>query len=227
MDLSFFEKFRSGKLVIETPRFRLVPMSMEHADDLIPVLIEPEGKKLSTWGYFHSDTAKRMSPRDGVTARDVVVAFIKAALAECEAGKRVPLTAIDKIDGKAKAVISVVDIIAKHERCTLGWAVVGSEDRGQKIIPEIAIGLLDWLFREAGFYRVQADISAEYEASVKAALLAGLEIEGRRRKHMKVAFQNPDGSQQRHDMLLLGLLAEDWQGTEHQMELLMQDSNNG
>jgi RimJ/RimL family protein N-acetyltransferase len=221
-----FERILNGDLIIETPRFRLVPMSEEHADDLVSVLIEPDGKELSTWGYFHGDTAKRMRPRDGVTARDVVINFIRSARAECEAGKRVPLTAIDKIDGKAKAVISAVDIVAKHERCTLGWGITGPEYRGQKVIEEAAIWMIDWLFK-AGCIRIQADVSAENRASIKAASLAGLQIEGRRPKHMKVAFQNLDGTQQRHDMLLMGMLAEDWLGAAHQMDLLMKDSTNG
>jgi RimJ/RimL family protein N-acetyltransferase len=226
VDLSFFKQLQPGQTIVETPRCHVVLMSEEHIDGLVPVLIEPEGKELSTWGYFHPDTAKCMRPRDGVTAREVVSDFVKSALAEFEAGKRVPAVIIDKDTGKVAGIVMVLDIIDKHERCTLGFAITGPEHRGQGMMAEVFIYLIDWVFRN-GFFRVQADVSKENSYSVQALAGAGLEIEGCRRKHMIVAFSHEDGTQQRHDMLLMGLLAEDWPGALHQMELLKQDSTNG
>lgn len=111
---------------------------------------------------------------------------------------------LDKANREPVGSIGVVDSSEKDMWCEVGYCLSQSL-WGQGLTTEALRGVIDFLFREVGFNRIQAKHYAENPASGKVMTKSGMQYEGTLRKLM---FKLNYGF---YDCLVYSILRQTWE----------------
>lgn len=146
---------------ITTARLILLPLGVEHADELACVLDDPA---------LHTFIGGRPE-----TADELGVRYARWAAGSPEPGVRwanwaIRLLAVDRLVGTVQATVA-------GDRAEVAW-VVGTDWQGRGIATEAARGLLEWL-RAREVRTVLAHVHPGNTASARVARALGLRPTGR------------------------------------------------
>lgn len=107
-------------------------------------------------------------------------------------------------DGKAIGSISMVRMDEESENAELGYCL-GHAYWNQGIMAEAAKAVIDYLFREVGFHRIEIGHAVKNPASGRVAQRCGLTYEGTKREFYKCA------SGEFLDIAEYGILRREWE----------------
>ncbi len=106
--------------------------------------------------------------------------------------------------GKIIGSIAVVTLSNEHQWAEIGYCL-GYDYWGKGIMTEAVKAVIDYLFREVGFNRIEIDHAVKNPGSGKVAQKCGLTYEGTKRQEFK---SNSGGFL---DIAMYGILRKDWE----------------
>lgn len=109
-----------------------------------------------------------------------------------------------EFQGKTIGNISVVHIDENSERCELGYCI-GFDFWGRGIMTEAAKAVIDFLFKEINFNRIEISHAVKNPASGKVAQKCYLSFEGTKREYFKAL------NGEFLDISFYGILKRDWE----------------
>jgi RimJ/RimL family protein N-acetyltransferase len=101
-------------------------------------------------------------------------------------------TVFKSATGRAVGTVSIISIVPEHGRAEIGHVWFSPTVHKTKINTETQFLLLQYLFDELGYRRVEWKCNAHNHASRTAAARMGFIFEGRFRQHMMVKGKNRD-----------------------------------
>jgi len=99
--------------------------------------------------------------------------------------------------------LALTGLTGRHERGEWSWYVGSAEARGRGVGRAAQALGLDLAFSELRLQKVWSEVIAGNEAALKAQAAAGFRREGYMRRHVLKGGE-------RHDVVVLGILAEEW-----------------
>jgi N-acetyltransferase len=148
---------------------RLEPLSEAHVEGLAEVGLDP-----SIWRW----TVVQPTDIDGL--RD----WVKAAIANRQAGSEMPFATIDVATGKPIGSTRYMSIVPEHRRLEIGWTWVGLPFQRAGANQEAKYLQLRHAFEELGANRVEFKTDSLNEKANPALLSIGATYEGTFRNHM-------------------------------------------
>ncbi len=109
-----------------------------------------------------------------------------------------------EFQGEAIGNISAVNIDENSERCELGYCI-GVDFWGRGIMTEAARAVIDYLFEEVSFNRIEISHAVKNPASGKVAQKCSLSFEGTKRGYFKAL------NGEFLDISFYGILKRDWE----------------
>jgi RimJ/RimL family protein N-acetyltransferase/ribosomal protein S18 acetylase RimI-like enzyme len=168
---------------------QLLPLSLEHLEDLCRVGLDPE---LWRWSVSQVRTPAQMR------------AYIETALRDSEEGTALPFAIIDRSSGSAVGSTRYANIDAQHRRLEIGWTWLGRAWQRTPRNTEAKYLLLCHGFESLGCVRVEFKTDTLNERSRQALRRIGAREEGTLRKHMLTA------SGRARDSVYYSIVDEDW-----------------
>ncbi len=156
-------------VVLTGRRIRLEPLSFGHVDDLTVAGADP-----SIWAL----TIARPTDRHGIEA------WVRAALANADAGTEVPFATVDLVTGRAIGGTRFMSIVPDHRRLEIGWTWLGTAFQRNGANREAKLLQLAHAFEDLRANRVEFKTDARNEKSRNALLGIGATFEGIFRSHM-------------------------------------------
>lgn len=148
---------------------RLIPMSLDHADALAKVGLDP-----SIWQWVPTQIATPGEMR----------AYIESALTEQTAGTALPFVIIDAKSEQVVGSTRYGAIERKHRRLEIGWTWIAPAFQRTAINSHAKWLLLHHAFETLGAHRVELKTDALNTKSRNAILRIGAKEEGILRKHV-------------------------------------------
>ena len=148
---------------------RLEPLSEAHVDGLAEVGLDP-----SLWRW----TVVQPSDVDGLRA------WVRAAVANLEAGSEMPFVTIDATTGKPIGSTRFMSIVPEHRRLEIGWTWVGVPYQRTGANQEAKYLQMRHAFEVLGANRVEFKTDSLNEKANPALLSIGATYEGTFRNHM-------------------------------------------
>jgi len=174
-------------LVLAGRTVRLVPLSVEHAADLMtvatPELFQYASDAPATW-----------------TLEDFQ-AYVQRALASSQ---RLPFTIVLNDTNQAIGTTSYGDIRLEHRGLEIGWTWIAQMQQGTAVNPEIKYLMLQHAFEVLGMLRVQLKCDGRNVHSQRAITKLGATREGVLRKHVVL----PDGFVR--DTVMFSITDDEW-----------------
>lgn len=93
----------------------------------------------------------------------------------------------EKSSGEVVGNITVVNQSGLHEHCELGYCI-GKSFWGKGITKDALVRVINYLFTEVGFERIEAIHHLENKSSGRVMIKAGMTYEGRKRRYHKNKF---------------------------------------
>lgn len=183
-------RFDPKPVCLESPRVKLVPLSVEHAAGLFEA-----GRDEAIWKHL---------PRGVFSSSDDAATWIDAALADMQTGRRMPFTIIDCRSGRIAGSTSYLDIQRDHRTLEIGWTWLGAPFQRSCVNTECKFLLLGHAFDVLHAMRVQFKTDRRNERSRRAVERIGGTFEGILRNHMLL----PDGTIR--DSAYYSIIKEDW-----------------
>lgn len=109
-----------------------------------------------------------------------------------------------ELDGTIIGNISVVEVNENNERASIGYCI-GYDYWNKGIMAECAKAVIDFLFAEVGFNRIEITHAVKNPASGRVAQKCGLTFEGTKRKY----FKSNDG--EFLDISYYSILKSEWE----------------
>lgn len=164
---------------ITAERFTLVPLRPEHADEMMPVLADPELYTLTGGTPPTARALRARYERWAAGSRDPAVNW-------CNWVIQLAAAPSPRLAGTVQATI---DISGDQPAAEVAW-IVGTQWQGQGIATEAARELVSWLGRHS-IRTVIAHIHPDHHASAAVAAAAGLAPtdqwqDGERRWQMRI-----------------------------------------
>ncbi len=156
--------------VLEGTRVKLVPLVMEHAEELWQT-----AKDESIWTHYTFRKIENIQK-----FRE----FLQASIEEAESGKGFTFTVIDKSTGIMKGGTSFLDIQPASRSLEIGRTWIAKELQGTGFNAECKYLLLKYCFEELGLIRVFFKTDSNNIRSQKAMEKIGAKYEGTLRNHM-------------------------------------------
>lgn len=157
--------------LVLTGRFvELVPLSIDHADELFAVT-PPD-----TFAYFLSWPAS--------WTRDAFAAWLAR---ELSTPRRRAFAVRSRADGRLLGSTSLYDVDPPHRQAEIGSTWYAQRARGTAVNPECKLLLMTLAFEREGVHRVQLKCDARNQASQRAIAKLGAVREGVLRRHRVVA----------------------------------------
>jgi RimJ/RimL family protein N-acetyltransferase len=156
-------------VVLQGERVRLEPLSEAHVDDLMLVAMDP-----TLWRW----TLARPTDREGL------LAWIRTAVANREAGQEMPFATIDLASDRAVGSSRYMSIVPEHRRLEIGWTWLGGAYHRGGANKEAKYLQLRHAFETLGANRVEFKTDAMNERANPALLGIGATFEGGFRDHM-------------------------------------------
>lgn len=193
-------------VLLESPRVRLAPLCADHAGGL-----HEAGRDAAIWNYL---------PTGAFSSSGDATAWIDAALAEMQAGHRIPFAIIDRQSGRIAGSTSYLSIQRDHRTIEIGWTWLGKAFQRSFVNTECKLLLLAHAFDDLGAMRVQFKTDRRNESSRRAIERIGGTFEGVHRNHMLL----PDGTIR--DSAFYSIIEEEWRDRvkHHLTELLLRSS---
>ena len=187
-------------VTLEGAVVRLEPISLDHLDDLARAGADP-----GIWLYM---------PSDGSTASGME-RFIRASLADRDAGTALPFATIHKATGRAIGSTRFGNIVLEHKRVEIGWTWIAPEFQRTAVNTEAKYLMFRHAFEVLGCNRVELKTNANNARSRAAILRIGAKEEGTFRSHMV----NPDGSLR--DTVYFSVIRPEWPDLKARLESRM------
>lgn len=184
-------------VVLDGERVRLEPLTEAHVDDLMLVAMDP-----TLWRW----TLARPTDRDGL------LAWVRAAVANREAGQELPFATIDKASGRAVGSTRYMSIVPDHRRLEIGWTWLGSAYHRGGANREAKYLQLRHAFETLGANRVEFKTDSLNERANPALLGVGATFEGAFRDHMIM----PDGRLRTSNYY--SVIAPEWPAVKARLE---------
>ena len=182
--------FDPGPVNLQSSRVRLEPLCADHAGKLYEV-----GRDETIW---------KLLPRAAFSSAGDAPGWIDAALAEMQAGHRIPFAIIDRRSGRIAGSTSYLDIQRDHRTLEIGWTWLGKAFQRSFVNTECKLLLLGHAFDVLHAMRVQFKTDRRNEPSRRAIERIGGIFEGVHRNHMLL----PDGTIR--DSAFYSITKEEW-----------------
>ena len=182
--------------VLQGPRIRLEPLSLEHLGGLCAAGLEPELWRLTSNRVDDADAMRR---------------YVETALAWQRAGTSVPFATIDQATGEVVGSTRFANIAPEHRRAEIGWTWLARRWQRTHANTEAKYLMLEHAFERWQLARVEFKTSALNQASRAAIARLGAVEEGTLRRHMV----NPDGSSR--DTVYFSIIAEEWDAVKRRL----------
>jgi len=167
---------------------RLEPLAAAHAGDLAAaVAADPTAFALS-----------------GPVPPGGAEAWVARALAEAEAGERLPFAVVERATGRAVGSSSYLDVVPELDRLEIGATWYGRPWWGSRVNPAAKLLLLGHAFEELGALRVGLRCDAANERSRRAIERLGATFEG----VLRAWERRPDGAPR--NTAFHSVLAAEW-----------------
>lgn len=181
---------------------RLVPLSLDHLDDLCLI-----GLEHSVWKWTIAN----------VTNREEMLAYLKVALAEQERGTGLPFTTMTNVgspDGSFRVAGSTryFNIATQHKRLEIGNTWIASPWQRTVVNTEAKYLMLQYAFEKLGCNRVEFKTDALNTKSRTAILRLGAKEEGILRNHSITALGRV------RDTVYFSILNEEWPEVKKRLE---------
>jgi UDP-4-amino-4,6-dideoxy-N-acetyl-beta-L-altrosamine N-acetyltransferase len=108
-------------------------------------------------------------------------------------------------DSQPVGLLTLTGLSSHHRRAAWNWFVGDADARGRGVGRAAQVLGLDRAFGELGLHKVWSEVMADNDAALKVQAAVGFRREGYLRGHV---LKNGEA----RDVVLLGLLAEEWQG---------------
>lgn len=168
---------------------RLVPLTIEHAPALLPLLDD------ELWAGMTTPTPRTLADVEG---------YLRTAL---DTPDRYAFAVLDVGTGEVRGSTSYYDVAPAQQRCEIGHTFYGRQWWGGPTNPACKLLLLERAFEVWGMHRVALRADARNARSIAAMRRLGLVSEGVLRGHRVAA----DGS--RGDTACFSVLAPEWPAT--------------
>ena len=156
-------------IVLENQRVRIEPLASKHIKEL--AYISKENPTLLQ--YSPSKFSSEKDSKD----------YILNAIEERNNGKRYPFAIFDKEANRYAGSTSLGSISNKDSRIEIGWTWLAPEFQGTGLNKACKVLILDYLFKNLGFERVQFKIDARNKQSRRAVEKLGAVFEAELRSH--------------------------------------------
>lgn len=176
----------------------LVPLTMDHADDLFVA----GGRDEEVWRWQGGPAPQ---------SRDELALKMRELLDEAERGAYVPYAVVLRASGRAIGWTSFMDISTCDERLEIGWTWYGRAFWRSAVNTETKLLLMTYAFEELGMGRVQLKTDHMNHRSQAAIARLGARREGVLRRHRL----RPDGTWR--DSVYFSLLADEWPETKKRL----------
>lgn len=187
--------------VLEGKRVKMIPLKIEHADELWET-----AKDESIWTYY---TFRRIENINKFKE------FLQSSLVEAESGKGFTFTIIDKSTGKMKGGTSFLDIQPASRSLEIGRTWIAKELQGTGFNAGCKYLLLKYCFEELKLIRVFFKTDSNNIRSQKAMEKIGAKSEGILRNHMI----REDGTF-RHSAFY-SIIESEWEGVKEKLSNIM------
>jgi RimJ/RimL family protein N-acetyltransferase len=176
---------------------RLEPLGLEHLDDLERVAFEG-----NLWRW----TVVQPTDRAGLES------WIRAAVANREAGSEMPFATIDLATGRAVGSTRFMSIVPEHRRLEVGWTWVALNQQRSGANREAKYLQMRHAFETLGANRLEFKTDSANEKANPALLGVGATFEGTFRNHMIMP-----GNRLRHSNYY-SVAVEDWPSVKAMLE---------
>lgn len=177
--------------VLENDRIRLSPLKLNHCEHLKTFAInEPH-----LWTYSLVSAA----------GEDNMLNYIQRAIDERTQQMSYPFIVYDKLEQAYAGSTRFYDINSKFETLQLGYTWYGQRFQGTGLNVNCKFLLLQFVFDQLGFKRVEFRADNENKRSIAAMKKIGCTVEGILRSNM------PTTSASRRDSIVLSILPQEWQ----------------
>jgi N-acetyltransferase len=177
-------------LIMENDKIKLIPLSINHFDDLKIFLSEEP----YIWTHSYLPMYNENDLLD----------YIRSTLQARSEGKEYAFAVFDKVKNTYAGSTRFYDVQLAHHTIQLGYTWYGKEFQGTYLNKNAKYLLLQFAFDELGMQRVEFRASSENDRSIAAMQSIGCSIEGVFRSHL----YKPDGS--RRSSTLLSILKSEW-----------------
>ena len=181
-------------------RVRLEPLTLDHAEDLARIGLEPE-----LW---------RLQPAPIETPEDMR-RYVESALEGWRAGSMLPFAIRDQASGRVIGSTRYMDIAPEHRRLEIGATWLTPSFQRTAANTEAKLLLLTHAFESLGAIRVVFKTEVANERSRAALSRIGAVQEGVFRQHLIA------GSGRRRDMVYFAILDEEWPGVKERLMRLL------
>lgn len=188
---------RPTPITLEGVHIRLVPLSLDHLDDLCMVGLEED-----LWRWTPS----------AIRTRDDLHNYIATALDLTEKGTAIPFAIVDRNLGRAIGSTRYGNITPEHRRLEIGWTWIGRPWQRTAVNTEAKYLLLGHAFESLGCIRVELKTDALNHRSRTAILRIGAREEGTLRSHIITA------SGRIRDTVYYSILDDEWPEIKHNLE---------
>lgn len=184
-------------VVLEGKVVRLVPLSLEHEDDLVEAGVDEEVAQ-----YLPIPLTPRVNLHH----------WLETSLDSARAGTELPFAIIDCANGRAIGSTRVLDIRPEHDAVEVGYTWYGKIWWRTSVNTECKYLVLRHLFEDVGCKRVTLKTDALNVRSRRAIERLGAVHEGVLRKHMIV--QNG----RNRDSAYYSILDDEWPAVKTRLE---------
>lgn len=186
--------------VLQGPRIRLEPLSLDHLPGLCAAGLDPQLWRL---------TSNRVDDADAMRQ------YVETALDWQRAGTAIPFATVDRATGEVIGSTRFANIAREHRRAEIGWTWLARQWQRTHANTEAKYLMLAHAFDRWELARVEFKTSALNHVSRAAIARLGAVEEGTLRRHMV----NPDGSSR--DTVYFSIIAEEWSGVRSRLEAML------
>ena len=184
-----YEKAYNKPLGIETERLSLRKITLKDTD--------------SVYRLLSTDEVTRYSFIDTFVRRKQAADFIRTFTDKFSTGRGIRWVILDKKTNAFVGTIAYRYLYKYDLRGEIGY-ILAKEHWGNRYIPEILPGIIEFGFRNLGLRRIEAVVSPDNIRSIKILRKAGFKKEGYFRHHQYWKRKS-------WDVIPFALLKEDWE----------------
>ena len=192
--------------VLQGPRIRLEPLSLDHLPGLCAAGLDPRLWRLTS---TRVDDAEAMRQ------------YVETALEWQRAGTAIPFATVDRATGEVIGSTRFANISHEHRRAEIGWTWLAPRWQRTHANTEAKYLMLEHAFERWELVRVEFKTSALNHVSRAAIARLGAVEEGTLRRHMV----NPDGSSR--DTVYFSIIADEWSEVKGRLGVMLAEGRGG
>lgn len=183
------KEFFSQSLVLQNQQILLRPLEPSDIDVLYPIAIQPN--------LWEVGVTK-------ISTREELETYIEEAITERQKQTSYPFLIMDKATHAAVGSTRFYDISFEHKRLSIGWTWIDQKWQGTGLNKACKYELLQYVFEDLGWNRVEFKVDALNLRSRKAIQKLGAKEEGTLRHHM-ITYTG-----RVRDTVFYSILQEEW-----------------